>query len=279
MVQVPHGRELDHVEADDLARGGDVVDQPERLAPAEAAGHGRAGGGDHGGIEGVEVEGNEDFFGEIPGDPFFRQLAGGEEPRVVGADRLFVFGAVVRFFAADGAGADLDERETEFVHAPQDAGVGELRALVDVAQVGVGVEMDDADFFAGGLEGARGTQRGGVFAAEHGRQRAAAQGLGHGLFDTAQPALGQAAFAGGGLDKRLGVDGQIGRPAAAIEVVELARGFQDRARRAGRAAAVADGGFHRRGNHVHLRLLRGRVCVEDVEEGRNLRHGEPHVSK
>ncbi len=108
---------------------------------------------------------------------------------IPGRNGVAVRAAVFAFGMADGAQTDLQQRTPQLVDAPQHAGVRNPATLVRFAQIGMGVEVHDADLHAGGPEGADGAQRGRVFAAQDDRDRAGLQRPGHGLFNAAQPAL------------------------------------------------------------------------------------------
>lgn len=144
------GGEFDDVEAEDLASGGGFLTGFEGLPPEEAAGLGGSGGGHEGGVESIDVEGEVDVLGEVG-----REEVGGEAVFVKGAGVEVVdvglVGAVVDLFLAEVADADLEDGNTEFVDAAHDAGVAVRAVLVGFAEVGVGVDLDDPEAFAGGV--------------------------------------------------------------------------------------------------------------------------------
>jgi hypothetical protein len=254
--------------ADDLPRGGDGIDEVHRVVPPQPPGHRCAGGRHDGGIQPVEIERDEDPLRESLRNPVLRQLPGGNRVGIVRGNGLPVRRAVAGFFLAVGAGAKLDDRKPQLVHAAHDAGVGVLRPFVGVAQIGVGVEMDEPDVRAGRLERARRRLGHRVLAAEHHRHRAAAQGLGDGRFDGIDPTLLQAFLASGRFHHRLRMDAKVAGTTAPVEVFQLSGGFEDGARPLGRAAAVRDRRLHRRGNDVEERLRRRRVRISAVEKRR-----------
>ena len=278
MVHALHRGQFDHVQADDFPRIRHRGDPLQGLVPAQPAGHRRARGGNHRRIQRVEIESDEDLLGKPAGNPVSRQVPERGHGGVPRRDGAAVRAAVFPLRVADRPQADLQQRAAQFMDAPQHAGMRDPPALVRLPQVGVRVEMDNADFPACRPEGADGPQRGRVLAAQDDGYRPGPQRPGHGFFDAAQPALAQIAPAGGRFHRRLGVDAQFPGAARAVEIVQLARRRQDGLRPARRAAAVADRGFHRRGNDLEARAVRRGVAENRIQEGNGF-HGAPQVSK
>ena len=77
--------------------------------------------------------------------------------------------AVVDFFFTEVADADLIDGDAELVDAAHDAGVAVRAAFVGVAEVGMSVDLDDADVVLDSVQSLDGGEGKAVFATEDDR--------------------------------------------------------------------------------------------------------------
>ena len=170
-------RDLDHLQAAHAFRG-DQAQELERLARQEAAGLGPAGAGHEAAIDGVDVEGDVDRVGVLPGQ-LQRDLGGLLQPHLldvgdgqhVGVALSRLGHAVARHLpAADAELHEVGGRHVRQVGRPV-PGRG-VHALVQVLllDVDVAVEMDDADALGRALgDAAHAGEADRVVAAQHQR--------------------------------------------------------------------------------------------------------------
>lgn len=159
-------RELDEVAADDVAAADDLESSAQEFLEGDAAGFGGAGAGEARGIEDVEVDGEVDGASAECGDGFFKAR------EVEFLDVGVAFPAPVPFGAFAAPYTELVDASVaeEVPDAADDGGVREGIAEVFVAQIGVGVKVDDAKVVIGGVDSFDGRQGHEVFAAQEERQ-------------------------------------------------------------------------------------------------------------
>ena len=159
-------RELDEVAADDVAAANDSECSAQEFLEGDAAGFGGAGAGEARGIEDVEVDGEVDGASAECGDGFFKAR------EVEFLDVGVALPAPVPFGAFAASYAELVNAviAEEVPEAADDGGVREVVAEVFVAQIGVGVKVDDAKVVIGGVDGFNSGQGHEVFAAQEERQ-------------------------------------------------------------------------------------------------------------
>lgn len=180
---VGDGGEFYTVDGDDVGAAGDDADDVEGLGPGESAWFGGAGGWDEGGVEAVEVDGEEDVasayeFAEGCEVPTCVDIFGEED-----VEALRVAADEGDFFAADRADAELYDGGAKIVDAAGDAGVAVAAAFVFVAQVAVGVDLDHDEVVVQGVDGAGDACGDGVFAAECDEEFAGVEQFGGAGFD------------------------------------------------------------------------------------------------
>lgn len=145
--------QLNAVEGHNLGVLADSAHNLERLEPAQAVGLGRAGGGDNAGVEAVDVDGQKDLFAFDALDELGQVAAGVDivvEPDAGGVGR----GAdVVHLFLADRANAKLQDIGAQIGDASGDAGMAIGAPFVAVAQVAMGVDLDQHEVAVDGLDG------------------------------------------------------------------------------------------------------------------------------
>ncbi len=143
-VQPRRGSELHHVEPEHLPTGKRPLRDVERLIPAEPAGHRSSRRGHDRRIKPVHVERQINPIGKIRRQKHFRQTTAGDVRRVVKRDA--VLAPRLHLFKRQGPNAELRQRQPQILHGPaHDAGVAPRAALVGVAQIRMGVELNDPE--------------------------------------------------------------------------------------------------------------------------------------
>ena len=132
---------LDDVGPDDPPLGGHPAEDREGLVVGAAARLRRAGRRDERAVEEVDVEGHVDLARQ-PAERLLHPGVGAVH-LAVRDDHRAALADVVDLLLRDRADADVDRRNPELDPAARRAGVRVLLALVLVAQVAVGVEVED----------------------------------------------------------------------------------------------------------------------------------------
>src|SRR6185503_4538203 len=165
-VEAGDRREFHHIEADDAALARHGFEQAERLVPAEAAGHRRACSGQYRGIDAVDVDGKKDFLWKAFRNFYFRNAFWNNFKSI--KCTYLVLLALFPLFLAERAVAELDQGNPRLHDAAHDARVAVFLAFVGIAQVGMRVDLHDAEVLHAGVEVALDDAPGdGVLAAEH----------------------------------------------------------------------------------------------------------------
>lgn len=159
-------RELDEVAADDVAAADDSECGAQEFLEGDAAGFGGASAGEARGVDDVKINGEVDGASAECSDGFL------EAREVEFLDVGVSFPAPVPFGAFAAPYTELVDASVaeEVPDAADDGGVREGIAEVFVAQIGVGVKVDDAKVVIGGADGFDGGQGHEVFAAQEERQ-------------------------------------------------------------------------------------------------------------
>jgi len=263
------GGEFDYIKADDPATLESAFDKQQGLMPGGTARNRSTGGADYRGVEAVDIKGEIDGarkFGRqrFQRDALRKKLSPVQVPdgRVVLAEEHLV--------ARQGADAELKEGHAQIHHGPSGhTGMAVGRAFEAVAQVAVGIDLNQADRFLAvcgyRLQGPYGD---GVLAAEYHRDFAGCQDFGCGGLDPGQHGFWRSLA----IDKGSGMDAQLERTGAAIPVLQLLRGMEDGCRATFGAADVGNRLFHRYGDEVEGALIGGAAFAFGGEEIRGSGH-------
>ena len=176
-------RALDDLDAGQRAGVGDDLDELQDLARQEPARLGPAGAGHEGGVEAVDVEGQPDRVGAVPGH-LERPLGGRLDAHLDavgdGHDRRAALPADLHARPGRLPAADADLDQVLRRHVREVRGVEPRRGVHPLVEVGllgvdVAVEVDDPEVAAArcGGDAARGRVADRVVAAEHDREGAA----------------------------------------------------------------------------------------------------------
>ncbi len=167
--------ELDEIGADDVSNRAGPAQDGQRLPVAEAARRRRARRRHDGGVQRVDVERHVDR----PAGERLDDLLDVPARLVLGPmDRDAIAIGVVELHLGRGDSADADrhQRNARMVqHAAHGRGVREMLALIAVAQVGVGIELQHHQVLVARSERADGAGRQRMLAAEHERKLAGRQ--------------------------------------------------------------------------------------------------------
>ena len=244
-MQPRHGGKLHHVESEHLPTGERPLRNVERLIPAEPAGHGRSRRGHDRRIKPVHVERQIHPVGKIRRQKALRHPVTGDVRRIV--ERNAVFAPRLHLVEAQGPDAELRQRQAKVLHGPaHDAGVAPQTALVAVAQVRVGVELNDPERPETLLQrGQRAVRDRMLPAQKHGQPPVLQYTVDSGL-DRGKHRFGGTGTIHGGpcADARLGGDG------FPVPQFQLVGGLKNGLRPFRRSARIGNGGLQRYGQHM-----------------------------